>query len=473
MTEQKDNRTKTFFKNFGIYTIGSLGTRLINFLLIPFYTFFVAKPSDYGYYDICLQICMLFLPLATLQMRESAFRFLFESDSDEKRKQIVTFIYKTLIGNLILILAIAVFLSFMVDIKFMWYTCGLLITMSIHEVACQISRGLQRNDIYVTCNLLNALLVSVFSVLLLALFDMGVEGIFIANILSRIIIIIFIEIRLRVFTKFFKFGIDTKQIGKELLKYALPLIPSAMCWLVTTSSDRFFIRAFVSTDMNGIYAVAVRFSMILQTFAFIFYQTWQETALTQYNAKDRDDFFSKIFNSFLYVLVLLLVAYTFFLKMNYSWLIHANYQGGVTLLYLMGVSVLLVSIASYFFELGYQCAKDTKRIVRSILFTAILSVTLNFTLTPHFGIYGVIATNIIAYLFLAVYRFIDTRKYFTISVSKNSYLLVAIIVIGAVMYAHDGGVVYDLCCMIALIACLLCLVPKSLISLLPKLRKRS
>ena len=80
MAEVKQNsRKKKFIKDFGIYAIGNLGSKLITFLMIPLYTYFVEKPSDYGYFDLCFQVCLLMFPIVTLQLRDGAFRFLLDT----------------------------------------------------------------------------------------------------------------------------------------------------------------------------------------------------------------------------------------------------------------------------------------------------------------------------------------------------------------------------------------------------------
>ena len=48
MSEQT-NRGKKFFKDFGIYSIGILGTRIVMFLMVPFYTYFIADTAKFGY----------------------------------------------------------------------------------------------------------------------------------------------------------------------------------------------------------------------------------------------------------------------------------------------------------------------------------------------------------------------------------------------------------------------------------------
>ena len=84
-------------------------------------------------------------------------------------------------------------------------------------------------------------------------------------------------------------------LNRALLKYSLPLLPNAVCWWLLGSSSRLFIEHFLGLEANGIFAVAMKFSTILETFSVIVYQAWQETAIKQYGAADRSKFFSRIF----------------------------------------------------------------------------------------------------------------------------------------------------------------------------------
>ena len=60
-------------RNLGIYAVGSIGSRLIMFMIVPIYSFFI-DPADFGYYDICFAVIMLLLPVISMQFTEGAFR---------------------------------------------------------------------------------------------------------------------------------------------------------------------------------------------------------------------------------------------------------------------------------------------------------------------------------------------------------------------------------------------------------------
>ena len=109
------------------------------------------------------------------------------------------------------------------------------------------------------------------------------------------------------------------------MKYSLPLLPNAVCWWLLGSSSRLFIDHFLGLEANGIFAVAMKFSTILETFSVIVYQAWQETAIKQYGAADRSKFFSRIFNTYILILSVLALIFVFVLNINYSWLVDSRY----------------------------------------------------------------------------------------------------------------------------------------------------
>jgi len=442
MAETKQNsRSKKFLKDFGVYAIGNLGSKLITFLMIPLYTYFVEKPSDYGYFDLCLQTCLLLTPIITLQLRDGAFRFLLETDDPTHRTRIVSFVYRTIFFTTIVTVLIALMLSLFYPIRYLWYTVALLIVMAFYEVLAQVTRGLGNNKAFIAVGLIASFGIGLFSIIFVAYLKMGIVGIFMANIIARIVALVAVELKMKTLTKFFSIKANIKDISRELLRYSIPLIPVTLCWWLTTTSDRYFVKYFLGLEMTGLYAVAVRFGGLIHTLSNIFFQTWQENAIQQFHSKDRDSFFSSVFNNYIYVLAFTLIAFTFTIKICFSWIVGPNYQQSLQYIYFVNLSTILFAITA-FFEIPYQCAKDTKSAIPSIVLTAIVNVTLNLILTPIFHIYGVIATSIISYLVLIIYRWNDTKKYFTLHFYKKTIIPLLLIVFSVIpFYLNDKHIV--------------------------------
>jgi len=454
-----DNKNKTgsrsskFVKDIGIYAIGNIGSKIITFLMVPMYTHYVDK-SDFGYYDLCFTWCLLLMPFVTLQLRDGAFRFLLDCDNDTRRKRIVTFVSRTLISTTILSCLITGALALFTNIQYLGYALGMLLAMSFQEVYSQVFRGLRNNRAFVTVGILSALGIGLFSIFFVVGLGWGIKGIFLANILARMLALIIVEARVRLITRNTRWSISSREVAHDILRYTLPLLPGSLCWWLTGSSDRLFITHFLGLDVNGVYAVATRFTGIIYTLAVIYYQAWQETAILQYNSPDRDRFFSRMFSSYITLLGLILVGYVFLLKVNYGWMVAEQYHESLNFIYPLGLSAVIFAAAA-FFDMGYQCAKDTKRTLPAIVLSAAINVVLNFLLIKPLGVYGVIVTQLVTYLVLFIYRWHDMRRYFVLKIGKLTAVPVAVMLVSALPFYHTQGIWLNMLYMILALACII------------------
>jgi O-antigen/teichoic acid export membrane protein len=465
------SRSGKFLKDIGIYAIGNIGSKIVTFLMVPLYSFFVST-SDFGYYDLCLTVIILFIPFATLQLRDGAFRFLLDCKTDKDRAKVVTFTYRTLLSSISVAVLLAIIASFFFQINYLGSAIGLLVMMSLYEVITQVARGLGDTAGFVAAGIISSIFIGVFSVLFVVVFKWGIWGIFIANILARLVALLFIEFRVGIIRKYFFRRIDYGDLKKDILKYSLPLLPGVICWWLTGSSDRFFIQHYLGLSCNGVYAVAVRFASILQIIATIFYQAWQETAIRQYNSADRDKFFSNIFNTYIYVLAIITILYAFMLKINYSWLVDKNFRDSVWFIYPMSISSILFALSA-FLDMGYQCAHDTSRTLPAIILASVVNVVMNYFMVQNFGVYGVIITSITTYAVLLVYRLHDTKRYFKLSLYHWTYFPIAVVILAIIPYFLDTKVWIDIVVMILLTAILVFVMPSNVKAMVSeRLKKR-
>ena len=451
--QQHDNtsgRSSKFVKDMGIYAIGNIGSKLITFMMVPLYTYFVHDTGDFGYYDVCLTACFLLMPFVTLQLRDGAFRFLIDSNDDTMRDRVVTLTVRTLGVNVMLMVAMALVVALVRPIDYLWHIVALLFAMSLQDVLSQVMRGLGHNKAFVTVGILSALGIGVFSIVFVAWLGMGIAGIFLANIVARLLALALVEWRTGLLRRHFNTHIKVSDMAREVLRYCIPLLPGSLCWWLTGSSDRWFIMHYLGLDVNGVYAVAIRFTAILQTLATIFYQAWQETALLQYNSPDRDRFFSKMLNGYIYILAIVALGYNFMLKINYGWLVAKEYQASVAYLYPLAVSAVIFAVAA-FFDMGYQCAKDTARTLPAIMLSAVVNVVLNIVLTPLWGVWGVIATIVVTYTILVIYRWHDMKRYLRLTLMPRTMVPVLAVAAGAIPFYLSPHMWVDLIAMVALI----------------------
>lgn len=464
MADTEINRRDKFVKDVGIYAIGNLGSKLITFFMVPLYTYFISDIRDFGYYDLCLSVVFFFVPLVTLQLGDGAFRFLLRAgDDNERRKIVLSVVSRTLMTMLAFSVMAVMVVSMFWEIKYVWLSLGLLCVMSLHDVISQVTRGLGDSKVYVASGILSSFGIGVFSILFVVVFKWGVAGIFWANILARLVAILFIEIRVGVIRKYIMSGAVASygkmRLLRDILKYSLPLVYTTVYWWLINCSDRFFIAHYVGLEYNGIYSVALRFTTILQTFGFIFYQAWQDSAFRQYNSPDRNAFFSKVLNGYIFVMVVILLLYTFGLKAVYSWLVDEQYQGSLEYLYPLGISAFLYTMV-YFTNIIYQCALDTRRTMLQMVAISCMNIILNFVLVKWLGVYGVIVTSIATYLVLLLYRFFDIRRYVRLKVHVSAAVSIVIAVVGIVPFCCDRSLLQDVVFVLASVVLIYFIMPK-------------
>ena len=198
-------------------------------------------------------------------------------------------------------------------------------------------------------------------------------------------------------------------------------------------------------EENGIYAVLAKFTGVLYVVSQIFLQTWQQNAIEQYNSRDRDKIFSAVFNCYFYLFCGLVVFFPFVLRINYGWLVGREYSASSQYLFLNSLYMMCFAM-SMFFDLGYQCAKQTHRSLPGIVIATCVNLAGNYFLIGIFGLNGVIISGIITFLVLAVYRMADTRKYMKITFDSRNMSGVILVAISGVAYAFSGHMEWDLCC---------------------------
>ena len=448
----QQNRSTRFLKAIGLYAIGNLGSRLLTFLMVPLYTYFIA-PDQMGFYDVSLTLIIALIPIFTLQMRDGAYRFLINETDNDNKKRIVSVVMKELLISTLLIGAIWLSVGLLYPIKCLTEICLLLLVMIYCEVLLQVARAVGGTASFAIAGIISSFGIGIFSIMFVVWLGCGLEGVFWANILARVVVLCFIEYKVKLLRNFFSLTIDTTSIQRPILKYILPLLPTALGWCLLDCSGRLFVQHYLGLEVSGMFAVSFRFASIIYTFAIIFIQAWQEMALLNYESKDRDSFFSEMYNTFIYYIALVVLVVSFMLKFNYGWLVEDGYGESLKLLYPMSVAIAICTM-SQFLDLGYQCSKETQRSIPSIFVAFAVNLLVSFLLIEKIGVWAVVSASILGFMALFVYRSIDVRRYFILKVNIRSMLAVTMCIISVVpfyMFDYMWSVVYFSAVMVVMI----------------------
>lgn len=93
---------KNLLVNIGLFTLNTVSTKLITFLLVPLYTYFLTA-AQYGVTDMSLTVAGLVTPVVTLSIGDATTRYIID-DPDDKERYISVGFWVTLFGCLIMLL---------------------------------------------------------------------------------------------------------------------------------------------------------------------------------------------------------------------------------------------------------------------------------------------------------------------------------------------------------------------------------
>ena len=233
---------------------------------------------------------------------------------------------------------------------------------------------------------------------------------------------------------------------KGILKYSVPLIPNTICWWIVSSSDKYIILGELGTISNGIYSISNKFPTVLTMLASIFYLAWQDAAIREYNSKDRNIFFSQVFNKYFTLLMSMTIFLIPFTRLVIDKVVAKEYNMAwkyTGFLYLASVFSALCG----FLGLGYQISKETQRSVLSTVCSALLNIIINIIMVRKYGLYAASFSTLSAYVFLMFIRIIHTKKYFRLKIMWNKFIGLLLVNFGIIIATYWCGdfVCYMLC----------------------------
>jgi O-antigen/teichoic acid export membrane protein len=213
-----------------------------------------------------------------------------------------------------------------------------------------------------------------------------------------------------------------------MLRYAVPLVPTALFWWVTSLSDRYFVQFIVGDAAQGVYAVSYKLPNLITLVSMIFTQAWQLSAFTEYKGPQGERFFSNIFRcyyTFVFIassgLILLCKPVLGLLAPGPAWADAWRYTPFL---------VLAVAFSTLVTFLGtiYNAVHKNGMVMFTTFIGAAVNIALNWLLIPLKGPWGgpqgaAIAT-FASYFVVFFIRAVDSRKYIKIKMQPARLMFI-------------------------------------------------
>lgn len=459
-------KESTLFKNTVIYAIGNFSTKILSFLIVPLYTHYITT-ADMGVYDLIVTTLTFLSPVLLLQLTDGIYRWLLDSEANISVVLRSGFTY--ILINMLIFLAFGIPFILIMKIKYGLLIVGMLLAQSVFALLQQATRGLKHNRIYITSGIIHTVVFLGLNVVQIVLLGQGIVGLLESQIISCVIGVVYmLAVQKEILSSFFV-KVDNS-IGKEMLKYSLPLMPNAISWSIVNMSDRYIIRYFMDNSANGIYSISYKFPAVVQIFTNFFYMAWQESSILEYNSEDRDAYYSRIFSGyykFLFPLILALMPLTQFYVV---FSMEASYQSAWLYTGFLYLGTVFSALSS-FLGTGYQSSKKSMGAFATTMIAAAVNVGINILTIRYIGLQAAALSTFISYLILFIIRVFHTRKFFHLEVNWTEFSVIASLTsLAIVSYILVDNIIYKVFYQLIAIA-VFAVMNKNLISVILKKMK--
>ena len=443
------NKKKELMKNTVIIFIGKVCTQLISFFLLPLYTGYLST-SDYGIVDLITTYITLLVPIITLELEMSIFRYLIDSrGSSSDSKKLLSNNFYVLSVSLIIFTILYLIVTCFVHIPFRFIILFDIIVCTLSGNFLQIARGKGKTlDFSISC-IITGLTTIISNILLIAVFKMGAKGMIISMALANMMCSLYLFLRLKMYK-----DIDFKLVDKKLLKgmfnYSVPLIPNGISWWIINVSDRSIISWILGAGANGLYAVSNKFPTILSSLLGIFNLSWSESSALHINSPDRDEFFSDTVNTVVKLFTSLGVGMIACMPFVFPLLINIRYTGAYNQIPILVLGAVFNVIICLYSSI-YIAQKKTKEVAITSIIGAIINIVVNVLLIKKIGLYAASISTAISYFVMMLYRYFDMKKYISIKFEKKLILKTLLIFIFTIIIYYQHNLILSLICLIIVI----------------------
>ena len=455
-----------------LIALSTFGSKLLVFILTPFYTAMLST-EEYGIMDNVVQLSNLLIPIASAGIANAVIRFGLDGVTD--KKSVYTFgIVITAMGSALLLACYPLLDLIPYTNGYTLLVCFYVIASNFHAACAQFSRSCGNVRRYAEGGILCTAVAIGLNILFLAGFHWGVAGYVLSSILADVICSFFYILtdkQWNAFSLSSVWGRDRLATDWDMLRYAIPLIPTTVCSWIINMSDRFIITGMLGESANGIYSVANKMPTMLIVVSNIFTYAWQITAFANQPREERTRLFSNVARVYQAVTFVGAACLIVTAKLSTILLAPASYYTGWQYVPLLSLATAFCCLSNFLTSV-YMVDKRSVATFVTILIGAVLNVSGNILLIPLMGPMGAALSTAVSYFVMFIVRVFHSRSSVPISWDLPRFVTSALLVtaLTAVMILEIPAWLWV---SLALTAAILVLNLKNLvIALLTLLRKK-
>ena len=433
------NPIKRLLGQTAIYGLSSIIGRLLNYLLVPLYTYVFADPADYGVVSELYAWVAFLIVLLTFGMETAYFRFLQETDDKETTFSTAFFT----VGG-VCVLFFTSLMWFNNDIERLIILDGHneyiillgaivcidaitalpLARLRAEEKAAQFA-GIQFASIGV-----NILLNMVF---MLYLFDKsrpeeGVLFILAANLCASLVKPLllynsFRQIKLQINWTLFK----------TMLIYAAPLVIAGFAGIINETLDRILLKQIIYDPNNpssfheavaqvGIYSACYKLAMLVTILLQAYRYAAEPFFFAQMKNEDRNKVYVNVMNLFIAVVCLVFLVVSLNIDIFKHFIRNESYWAGLAVVPILLMANVFLGIY-YNQSVWYKLSGKTQFGAYIALIGAITTVVINILFIPTYGYMASAWATLIVYFVQMMLSYFLGQRFYTIPYNQKKFFL--------------------------------------------------
>ena len=432
-----------------IYGLSSIIGRLLNYLLVPLYTR-IFDPAAYGVVSEFYAYVTFLIVLYTYGMETAYFHFSSKKENtlNVYSNSLSTVTFSSVILSSILIVfsqSIATGLGYEAHPEYIIWFSLILAFDAITALPFAKLRQENRAKRFALIKIVNigsniglnlfflAFLPQIANHSSLSVLynpEIGVGYVFIANLISSLITIVFFANDFRQI----KFTID-KTLVKEMLVYAFPLLIAGFAGMINETLDRAILKYLVtdkSTALHqlGVYSACYKLSIIMTLFVQTYRYAAEPFFFSQQSKKNNRALYATIMNYFVFVCSLIFLGVMLFMNIA-KYFIGEKFHEGLQVVPLLLFANLFLGVYLNL-SMWYKLSGKTKYGAWFSIIGAIITIVLNFLLIPQMGYMGAAWATFICYGTIMILSYIYGQKHYAIPYSIK--ICTSIILLSVVLW---------------------------------------
>ncbi len=421
-------------KDTATYGISTIVARLLNFLLVPFYTN-VLLPSEYGITAYVFSLIAFLNVIYNYGMESAYFKYSSTLEIGSKKQNFSTPFFSILFSSFIfsvLIISLAKPIELAIDIpeifsRIVIYSAIILFFDALSIIPFALLRQSGKAKIFAGIKIINIVINVTLNVVLLIHFKLGVEGIFISGMAASFLtFVLLIPIILRNLT--FNFS---GELFKNLLKFGLPSLPAGFALMMLQVIDRPILKMLTDDSMVGIYQANYKLGIFMMLIVSMFDYAWKPFFFNNSRTTDAKEIFARVTTYFLLIMAFVFLTLTLFIddlvkiKIINRFIIHPDYWHGLGIVPIILLGYLFNGL-SLSFSAGIYIEKKTYYLPIITISCAMVNIAMNFMLIPSFGILGAAFATLISYAVMAILMFIFVQSIYKIKYEYSRWFKIIV-----------------------------------------------